>query len=177
MDAAGNTGSAIATVSWISDFIAPTATISYNPPSLTNIDVIATLTGASETIIVTNNGGLTGYTFTGDGVFTFQFQDLAGNTGSATATVNWIDKVVPTAFVEYDIVSPTSGNVLATLTGFSETGVIITNNGGLTGYIFVNNGVFVFDFVDAAGNTGSALATVNLIDKTAPTASIEYNIS
>ncbi len=64
------------------------------------------------------------------------------------------------ASVEYDILSPTSGNVLVTLTGFSETGVTITNNSGSTGYTFVNNGVFVFEFEDAAGNTGSAIATV-----------------
>jgi len=37
----------------------------------------------------------TGYLFTGNRNFTFTFEDLAGNTGSITATVSWIDKTAP----------------------------------------------------------------------------------
>ena len=37
----------------------------------------------------------TGYLFTGNGIFEFTFEDLAGNTGSATATVSRIDKEAP----------------------------------------------------------------------------------
>ncbi|MEI6673235.1 MAG: hypothetical protein WCL02_08215 [bacterium] len=39
--------------------------------------------------------------FTGNGGFTFTFSDLAGNTGSTTATITWIDKTAPTATVTY----------------------------------------------------------------------------
>ena len=35
------------------------------------------------------------YTFTTNDTFTFSFEDQAGNTGSATATVDWIDKIDP----------------------------------------------------------------------------------
>jgi len=77
------------------DKTAPTATIKYSPnwPNLTNQDVIATITWFSEEITSLNT---TGYTFTGNGSFTFEFQDLAGNTWSNVATVNRIDKSLPT---------------------------------------------------------------------------------
>ena len=171
IDAAGNTGSATATVNNI-DKSVPTATISYSTTSPTNQDVIATLQ-PSETVTVTNNSGLTTYTFSQNGSFTFDFIDAAGNTGSATATVNNIDKSVPTATISYSTTSPTNQDVIATLQP-SET-VTVTNNSGLTTYTFSQNGSFTFDFIDAAGNTGSATATVNNIDKSVPTATISYS--
>ncbi len=76
------------------DTIAPTATISYSTTNWTNGDVTATL-NPSESVTVTNNSGNTTYTFTENGTFTFEFVDLAGNTGSATATVSNIDKTAP----------------------------------------------------------------------------------
>ena len=122
---------------------------------------------------MTNNSGLTTYTFSQNGSFTFDFIDAAGNTGSATATVNNIDKSVPTATISYSTTSPTNQDVIATLQP-SET-VTVTNNSGLTTYTFSQNGSFTFDFIDAAGNTGSATATVNNIDKSVPTATISYS--
>ena len=50
---------------------------------------------------------------------------------------------------------------------FNKTGVTITNNGGSANYTFTENGNFTFTFTDAYGNTGSAIATVSWIDKTA----------
>jgi len=50
---------------------------------------------------------------------------------------------------------------------FNKTGVTITNNGGSPSYVFIGNGSFTFEFMDAYGNTGSTTATVNWIDKTA----------
>lgn len=77
------------------DKTAPTATIEYSPnwPNWTNQDVIATITWFSEEITSLNT---TGYTFAGNGSFTFEFQDLAGNTWSNVATVTRIDKSLPT---------------------------------------------------------------------------------
>lgn len=92
-DLAINTGSSdIRTLAV--DTIAPTATISYSTTNWTNSDVTATL-NPSESVTVTNNSGNTTYTFTDNGTFTFEFVDLAGNTGSATATVSNIDKTAP----------------------------------------------------------------------------------
>ena len=76
-------------VSWI-DKTSPTATIQYSTQEDTDQPVIASLTGESETIFVTNNGTNRQYVFTENGDFTFEFEDEAGNIGKATAQVNWI---------------------------------------------------------------------------------------
>ncbi|MCX6823586.1 MAG: S8 family serine peptidase [candidate division SR1 bacterium] len=151
-DIMGRTGSVTGTVLWI-DKIAPTATIVYTPGSgsVTSGNVIATISG-SETIIVTNNSGSNQYTFTNTGTFTFTFKDLAGNTGIALATVSWIDKIAPTATIVY---TNTGGNVLATLTGLSES----CTGFNATGKVFTSNGTFIFTFTDLAGNPGSVNAT------------------
>ncbi|VVB57434.1 Uncharacterised protein [uncultured archaeon] len=76
------------------DKTAPTASVSYNATSATNGDVLATL-APSENVTITNNGGNSTYLFTTNGEFTFQFQDAAGNSGSAAAAVSTIDKTAP----------------------------------------------------------------------------------
>jgi len=173
-DAAGNTWSETATVSWINT-TKPTATISYNPATATSGNVVATIASFSKPgVTITNNGWLTHYTFTWDGSFTFEFVDVVGNTWSATATVGWIDKTKPSASIDYAPATATNGNVIATLTWLTETWVTITNNSWSTEYIFTGNGSFTFNFTDAVGNTWSETATVNWIDTTTPTATIDY---
>lgn len=76
-----------------------------------------------------NNSGLDTYTFTENGSFLLIYVDDAGNYGATEATVTWIDTTSPTASVVYDPAITTTGNVLATLTGFSEPGVSVINNG------------------------------------------------
>ena len=71
------------------------ATIEYSPSTTTSGSVIATLTGASEHITITNNSGSDTYTFNASGSFTFEFVDDAGNTGSEVASVTWIDTTAP----------------------------------------------------------------------------------
>ncbi len=173
IDVSGNSGSAVATVSNI-DKIAPVATIGYNPTIMTNGSVIATL-DPSESVIVTNNGGSFIYTFDDNGTFMFEFKDAAGNTGSVEATVNNIDKSLPGGIITYSTTAPTNGSVTATLDPSED--VIVTNNDGSFSYTFDTNGSFTFEFVDDAGNTGSAEAIVSNIDKVTPTAEIGYNPS
>ena len=93
-DTAGNVSDWTPLCNITYDSIAPTGTISYSTVAITNGNVIATLV-PSETINITNNGGLVNYTFTENGTFTFTFNDLAGNTGNAIATVDNIDKTPP----------------------------------------------------------------------------------
>ncbi|GGA02889.1 hypothetical protein GCM10008018_56190 [Paenibacillus marchantiophytorum] len=88
--------------------------------------------------------------------------DSAGHTSNVTTyRVNNIDKVIPTASVAYSVSVPTTETVVATMTA-SEP-VTITNNGGSASYSFAFNGSFVFEFVDAAGNRGTATAVVTHI--------------
>ncbi|TLS51047.1 DUF5011 domain-containing protein [Paenibacillus antri] len=63
-------------------------------PAKTNGNVSVRLS-TSEPVKVINNGGRSVYTFTENGTFTFMFQDEAGNEGTATATVDVIDKEAP----------------------------------------------------------------------------------
>ena len=76
-----------AKVNWI-DKTAPTAEIQYSTTQTTGGTVTATLVNESEDITIINNGGKRDYTFTQNGEFTFEFQDKAGNKGTAKATVN-----------------------------------------------------------------------------------------
>ncbi|KIL35390.1 hypothetical protein SD71_13835 [Cohnella kolymensis] len=143
---------------YVYDFM-PTGTIQYNPWVTANQDIVATLK-PSEPVTVTNNGGSMTYTFTQSGSFTFQFVDATGNTGSATAMVT-IDKIAPTATIQYSNTGLTTKPVTATL--IPSEPVTVTNNGGSFEYTFRKNSIFLFEFMDEAGNTGIALAKVNNI--------------
>ena len=123
---------------------------------------------------VTNINTFT-YEFLSNGEFTFEFVDKAGNKGTATAIVDWIDTTAPSAKIEYDIKSLTNKDVTASIS-FDEENVTVRNNDGKTNYVFTENGEFIFEFQDAAGNTGSIIAKVDWIDKVAPTAELKYEI-
>ncbi|HRX63872.1 MAG TPA: S-layer homology domain-containing protein [Candidatus Absconditabacterales bacterium] len=110
-DLAGNSH----TISFVVDTISPTASVSYSPATLTNTDVIATLTGANEIIIIDSVGG-SGHTFTGNDTHLFQFHDLAGNTGEVLATVDWIDKIPP-QLTGTSVITTNNSN-----TGYSKAG-------------------------------------------------------
>ena len=163
-DEAGNS-SVLITVSVLLDNTAPTAAIAYSPigPDPTNQDVVATITLSDGT--VTSEGGNI-HTFTENGSFAFEFTDEVGNTNTAIATVDWIDKTVPTATFSYSETGPTNQDVVASL--LPSEPITVTNNEGATSYTFSENGSFKFDFFDPAGNTGSATATVDWIDKILP---------
>ncbi len=83
----GGTGTATAKVTWI-DREAPTAKVKYSTITPTDGEVVAFL-HASEDVKITNNAD-DKYTFTTNGSFEFEFEDAAGNKGTATAKVNWI---------------------------------------------------------------------------------------
>ncbi len=79
-----------AKVDWI-DKTAPTAKITYSTEQSTDQPVQASLTDESEDIIITNNNMSKQYTFTSNDEFTFEFEDKAGNKGTAVAKVDWIE--------------------------------------------------------------------------------------
>ncbi|HCC07470.1 MAG TPA: hypothetical protein DEP72_04860 [Clostridiales bacterium] len=78
----------------------PTATVAYDVTLPTTGSVVATIT-PNESVTVTNNGGSTSYTFTTNGSFIFNFTDVAGNTGTATATASNIMYLTPTYAIDY----------------------------------------------------------------------------
>ncbi|MCI9365727.1 MAG: discoidin domain-containing protein [Clostridia bacterium] len=106
----------------------PTAGIGFSITEPTNTNVVARLINPSTDITITNNGGSDTYTFEDNGEFTFEFVDNeTGVEGSAKAKVDWIDKVAPTATIEYNIETKTNGEVIAKLIPSEE--VTVLNNG------------------------------------------------
>jgi len=154
VDAAGNKGTATAKVDWI-DTKAPEATIEYDINSLTNKDVTASITFNEENVTITNNGGKTNYVFTKNGEFTFEFQDAAGNAGSITAKVNWIDKVSPTAELKYE---EQEDKVIVTVVNPSKE-IIFKEGNGI--YEYTANGNYEIVFYDSLGNVGKLIATID----------------
>jgi hypothetical protein len=109
-------------------------------------------------------------------------------------TFNNIDTTPITGSIVYSPSTTTSGNVVAILT-LNKTGMIIENDHDIrkvstdcvgTGLalsstegicrrsIFTDNTTEVVQFHDAAGNTGSETASVNRIDRAAPTLYLSY---
>ncbi len=171
----GIKGTATAVVNNI-DKTMPNAKIEYSTTEPTNRSVTATIVFDKENVRIINNEGNNTYTFTENGTFEFEFIGPAGNTGKATAKVNWIDKVAPVATITYSAEYKTNQDIVATIS-FNEKDVTITNNGGKNTYTFTNNGTFTFNFTDKAGNVGTATAVVENIDKTLPKATIIYDIN
>ncbi|MBI3956993.1 MAG: S8 family serine peptidase [Candidatus Kerfeldbacteria bacterium] len=150
-----NAASSVANI----DGVAPTATVGYSNTNPTRDAVVATLT-ANEPIIVTNNSAATTYTFLSNGGMTFEFIDLAGNSGSAVATVNNIDTTAPIITITPYSTALTNKDITVTAT---------TNEGTLnaSSYTFAANGTFDFIATDAAGNVTTTTVTITNIDKTA----------
>lgn len=115
----------------------PTAEISYSTTDSTNDEVIVKLINPSTKITITNNNGFDSYRFTENGTFTFEFVSEEGLKGTATATVNWIDKDIPTADVEYNIDSDNKLKIL--LDGISEDVYLLDKDNKKISYIEVNN--------------------------------------
>jgi hypothetical protein len=107
--------------------------------------------------------------FAQDGRYDISITPIASDkwlTGDTQTVSVFVDTIMPTASVVYAPVSGsrTSGNVVALLTWRNEN--LYTINA--TWYTFTWNGSYVFTFTDSAGNTWSAIATVDRIDKTLP---------
>lgn len=107
--------------------------------------------------------------FTENGSYTFEIYDFYGNKGILEASVNYIDKILPTGEIEYETLD--DGNVIARVINLSEE---VTFENDISEYLFTNNGEYVFVFYDLAGNKGTLTAMVNTIDNIPPTCEIKY---
>ena len=168
------------------DKAAPTGTITYDQETLTNGSVNATL-NPSEDIIIDSVGGLT-HLFENNGTFIFSYHDPAGNVGSTTAAVDWIDKTNP--MTSFDISGGQVGNdgwfkgtVAPTITLSTETDALIywrwnsaAWSSGITDqHPIVTNGVRTLEFysVDLATNEETPHQTRNIkYDNVAPVINI-----
>lgn len=164
IDTAGNQTLKVFDVNYIDRKI-PTAEITYTPSTMTNKDVRAILM-MKESGKILNNGGKMEYIFTQNGEFTFEFEDYAGNIGSKTAFVTWMDKIPPVVSLEYSNKEKTNKPVDVTLN--VEENSIIMNNGGSPKRTFYTNGEYTFNVRDEAGNISFIKAIVENIDGDKP---------
>ena len=162
-DDVGNTATITASVDWI-DKNNITNDVQFSTMIMTNSDVTVTFNTRGGTLSLLNNNGLTTYTFADNGTFTFIAQDRMGNIINFPVTVDWIDKVAPTATVTYST-DPVTGNIIATLTDANEAFTVL-NNGGSTSYTFTDNGQFTFQIADTVGNQSSITAFVDWMTNT-----------
>ena len=161
----------------------PTAEISYNITNKTNKDVIANLVDENRPITVTNNDGSKTHTFTENGTFTFEFVDDEGNKGSATANVDWIDKIAPEAEVTFSTTELTNEDVVATITFSKENITVLSKDVQIAEnpvdksktITFESNASYELEFADSLGNVGTKTIAVDWIDKEAPTAELTYS--
>ncbi|MGN0180446.1 MAG: Ig-like domain repeat protein, partial [Monoglobaceae bacterium] len=183
-DSAGNTTEETVSVDFI-DKDTPVATITYyadgkvydtTTPTNKNVNAVVTFNDGGSPVSMVNNDGSFEHEFDSNGSFKFMFTDEAGNTDEIEAVVSKIDKIAPTGYVTYSKSSWTNTDVVATLhTSDDANEVTVTNNASSENYTFTDNGEFIFEFKDAAGNTASAKAEVSIIDKKKPT--LSYTLS
>jgi hypothetical protein len=169
-DAAGNRSSFTAVVDRI-DRTPPEGKIFYSITGPTNTAVRAVLV-ANEPITVLNADGEV-YDFTDNGEFTFEFADRAGNRSSATARVDWIDRTPPVLHLEYSTTEPTFRDV--TVVVQANEPIYVLNNNRSRERLFRENGSFVFQVTDLAGNYAEIEAVVSNIDKTEAEITLEYS--
>ena len=134
--------------------------IEYSINSITNKDVEAKikLTYGCTSI------GKNSHTFTENGMYTFKYKDVNGEEKELIAKVTWIDKIIPTATVEYDVTGETQFQVKATLKNISKKNVTIIDGSDGT-YTFTKNGEYTFKIRDNAGNIGEIVAKVTRIEE------------
>lgn len=63
------------------------------------------------------------YLFMRNGSFTFRYEDAAGNTGTKTVWVDWIDKAAPKVVINYSTTDPTTDMVTAQLVAVPYDGI------------------------------------------------------
>ena len=133
------------------------------------------------------------YIFENNGTKVFKFRDVSGNeTEGLIASVSNIDKDKPklTARVEYNKIVDDSGNLkdmpgAATivldaeapdvLTGGESDTVFIQNSSQSRYHSVMDNGEYIYKYMDAAGNFDALTVTVDGIDRTQPTATDSGN--
>lgn len=170
-DEEGNTGEVTAIVTKIDREI-PNPVVTFSEKNWTNQPVVVSIAfdNEFEEVTILNNDGNNEKSFYENGSFIFEFEDAAGNYGTYEVNVGNIDKENPEAEISYSHTVLTNSNVLATVFPNEEVTFLSDDS-----YEFKENGTYLFEFKDRAGNVGSALANVDIIDRKAPSVDIAYS--
>jgi len=174
-DTAGNTGTATRTVNVVLDTIAPVVTLNGENPITIFQFATYTEAGASAT---DNRDGSVGVTISGtvnnttlgSYVLTYSATDIAGNTGSATRTIDVVlppDTVAPIVTLNGDNPISVFQLDLYVEAGASATddrdGIVDVMIAGIVDTSSIGSYIVTYSASDAAGNTSTATRTVNVI--------------
>lgn len=151
----------------VPDITPPTGTITYSTDENTGM-VTAALTVSEDIQPIEMT-----HTFYRNGSYTFEFYDLAGNKGTATATVDWIERAPVTAEVEYSTTELTNQDVVVKIIPSEK---VQEKEEELT-HTFTENGSYTFTYHDLYGNAFEKTVTVDWIDKRPPSCTIYYSTS
>ena len=149
------------------DTTPPVITVEGDNPA--TVELGATYTDAGATAdggeTVTTSGTVDTSTV-GTYTITYSATDAAGNTGTATRTVNVVDTTPPVITVEGD--NPATVELGATYTdaGATADGGETVTTSGTVDTSTVGTYTITYSATDAAGNTGTATRTVNVVDTT-----------
>ena len=181
------------------DKIPPTLTLSQNPITTTNGDVIITATGSDAESGVKSitlpdgtvvNDATTTFSVTSNGTYSFKITDKAGNETTKEVVISNIDKVNPKISLTQNPTAMTNGDVVVTIVGTdSESGIksltlpdstVIDSSTSYTvtlskTYTVTSNGTYIFKITDRAGNITIQSITVSNIDTDLPTLSLSAN--
>lgn len=190
-DSAGNIREIEAVVSWI-DKTSPDGEMQYSTVDRTNKNVIVTIQATDnsgelvqvvhpDNVIKLESDEAAQYEIEENGIYEFILVDPAGNTKALTATVNNIDKNLPTADINYSNTAITNKNVEIRLTLSEEAtvthpeGLLVKESGGNIIYEASKNGEYAFIITDIAGNVNTFTASIGNIDKTPPVGYVTYS--
>ena len=142
---------------------------------ITDGTVKATLKFNRSDVTILNNEGKNYYLFSDNGEFTFQYQDGSGEYYEKTVYVDWLEDEtsIPSFNVEYD--NTITNKDSSVLLNYDKSKYTLLNNNGSETLVFTQNGEYMFELADEDGRVFGVKVVVDWIDKTAPTASLEYD--
>ena len=155
------------------DEIAPVITL--NGDELVNVEQGSSYVEAGATAdggeTVTTSGTVDESTI-GEYTITYSATDSAGNTGTATRTVNVVDTTAPVITIIGDNpVTVEQGSSYVEAGAIADGGETVTTSGTVDEST-IGEYTITYSATDSAGNTGTATRTVNVVDITAPVITI-----
>jgi hypothetical protein len=180
-DSVGNRGAATAKVDWIENR-PPEVSVRYSTQYFTNDEVEARLVlenDYNKGFKITNNDGSDTYTFTENGSFTFQYENDYGAKGEIMAEVDLIDRTPPVMdSIEYrpggSTPKPYRHGTTIRILGHDD-------NSGMDSvadrwHWITENGDYVFEIEDRAGNKTEVPVEIDWIDKIPPEVTYSGNL-
>lgn len=172
-DEAGNIGSHAVTVSWIDrQEIEPVVTYTVNGVAQ-NMETYWTNQPVKATLSFRNSLSPMEQTyvheFHSNGSYTFHYRNLAGNEGEITVSVDHIDLIPPSGVLTADCDTWTNQDITVTLHAYDEQ----SGAQDMT-HVFEENGEYVFELYDRAGNMMQYAYTCSWIDRIPPQIRVQY---